>query len=99
MIAFSRTAAIAPGKTAKAIEFTHEIAIYMNSLYGVDLEVLLPNGGNPWRIAWSARCEDLAALDHVNAKVLEDKHFWKIVGKSTDNFLSGSIRDSLWRVV
>ena len=97
MIAFNRTANIAPGKTASAIGFAHEIAAYMKSAYEVDLEVLLPIGGNPQRIAWSTRYKNLAALETVNEKILADKQYWTMVGKSSDNFLPGSVRDSIWR--
>jgi hypothetical protein len=42
MIAFVRTASVAPGKTGAAIGFAHEIAGYMKSSYDVELEVLRP---------------------------------------------------------
>ena len=99
MIAFNRIASIAPGKTSSAIKFAHEIAAYMKEAYKVELEILLPIGGNPQRIAWSTRYKDLAAFDAVSSKLLSDKHYWEIVGKGTDNFLAGSMRDSIWRVV
>ncbi len=99
MIAFNRTASIAPNKTASAIGFAHEISAYMKDAYGVELEVLLPIGGNPQRIAWSARYKDLAALDAVSTKLISDKRYWELVGKSSDNFLPGSIRDTMWRTV
>ncbi len=99
MIAFNRTAAIAAGKTASAIGFAHEIAAYMKDAYSLQLEILLPVGGNPQRIAWSTRYKDLAALDTVSTKLLADKKYWEIVGKGTDNFIAGSMRDSIWRVL
>ena len=99
MIAFSRTAGIAPGKTASAIGFAHEIAAYMKSSYGVDLEVLLPIGGNPQRIAWSTRYKDLAAMEAVSAKLLADTKYLAITGKGSENFMPGSMRDSIWRIV
>ena len=99
MIAFNRIASIAPGKTPSAIKFAHEIAAYMKEAYKVELEILLPIGGNPQRIAWSTRYKDFAAFDAVSSKLLSDKHYWEIVGKSADNFLAGSLRDSVWRVI
>jgi hypothetical protein len=99
MIAFNRTAGIAPGKTANALGFAQEIAAYMKSTYGVDLEILSPIGGNPQRIAWSTRYKDLAALEAVTTKLTADKKYWEIVGKHSDNFVAGSMRDSIWRVV
>ncbi len=59
----------------------------------------MPIGGNPQRIAWSARYKDLAALDAVSSKMLADKLYWEILGKGTDNFIQGSQRDSIWRVI
>lgn len=95
MIGFNRTAAIAPGKTANAIKFSHLAAAYVKSTNGVDLKVLSSIGGNPQHIVWSICYVGLAALDHVSAKALEDKLYWKMVGKSTDNFLPRSVRASL----
>jgi hypothetical protein len=99
MIAFNRMASIAPGKTTSAIAFAHEISAYMKEVYKVQVEVLLPIGGNPQRIAWSARYPDLAAFDATSSKLLSDKRYWEIVGKATDNFLAGSLRDSIWRTL
>jgi len=99
MIAFNRIGKIAPGKTAGAVAFAHEISAYMKDAYKVDLEVMMPIGGNPQRIAWSARYQDLAAFDAVSAKLLGDQRYWAIVAKATDLFLPGSMQDSMWRVV
>ena len=99
MIAFNRVAAIAPGKTSAAIGFGKEISGYMKQAYGVELEMLVPVGGNPQRLAWSARYADLAALDAVNGKILMDKKYWEIINKNSDLFLAGSIHDSMWRTV
>lgn len=55
MIAFNRTASIAPGKTA--------------------------------------------ALDAVNSKILADKQYMVLASQGSENFLPGSLRDSIWRTV
>lgn len=99
MIAFNRMACIAAGKTASAIAFAHEIRAYMKEVHKVDLEVLLPIGGNPQRIAWSTRYADLAAFDAISSALLADKKYWEIVGKASDNFIPGSMRDSIWRSI
>ncbi|MEY4884556.1 MAG: hypothetical protein RIS34_2410 [Pseudomonadota bacterium] len=99
MIAFNRTASIAPGKNGSAIAFAQEIATYMKNAYDVSLEVLTPIGGNPNRITWSARYKDLAALDAVNTKILSDKQYWEVLSKATDCFLPGSVHDSIWRTL
>ena len=99
MIVFNKMACIAPGKMASALGHAHEIAAYVKSTYGADVEVLLPIGGNPQRVAWSVRYKDLAAYEVVNTKLREDKHYWEMVSKNSDNFLPGSVRDSFWRVI
>ncbi len=99
MITFNRVASITPGKTAAAIAFGKEIAAHMKNTYHVELEMLVPVGGNPQRLAWSARYADLAALDAVNGKILGDKKYWEILNKNSDLFLAGSIHDSIWRTV
>lgn len=99
MISFYRIAGVAPGRTAAAIGFAHEIAGHMKSTYGVELEVLRPIGGNPQRIAWATRYKDLAALDAVNSKIMTDKRYWEMIGKASDNFVAGSMHDSIWQTL
>ena len=99
MITFYRIASVAPGKTASAIGFAHEIAGYMKSTYGTEPEVMMPIGGNPMRIGWATRYKDLAALDAVAGKLPADVKYWEIVGKATDYFIAGSIQDSIWRTL
>jgi hypothetical protein len=99
MIAFVRTAGVAPGKTGAAIGFAHEVSAHMKSTYGVELEVLRPIGGNPQRIAWSTRYKDMAALEAVSNKLLGDKHYWEMVGKASDCFVAGSMHDAIWQTL
>ena len=72
MVVFSRGAAIAPGKTASAIAFAHEISAYLKTSIGIELEVLMPIGGNPNRIGWSTRYKDLATMEATMAKMTAD---------------------------
>jgi hypothetical protein len=71
----------------------------MKETYKLDLEILLPVGGNPQRIAWSTRYKDLAAFDAVNSALITDKHYWEMVNKASDNFIPGSMNDTMWRVI
>ena len=99
MIAFARTASIAPGKTSRAVAFGHEVANYIKDKYGTTLEVLMPIGGNPARIAWHTRYENLAQWETLNAKLLGDKKYMDLVSKHADTFLPGSVHDHFWRTV
>lgn len=96
MIIFVRTAAIAPGKQASAMNFAREIAAHLKKTQDVQLEVLRPIGGNPARIAWSTRYKDLAALEATNTKLATDKAYWELVGKNSDCFIAGSVNDAIW---
>ncbi len=97
MITISRTASIAPGKTASTIGFAKEVAAYIKQNYGVDLEVMIPIGGNPLRIGWVGRYKDLAAWEDLTAKGLADPAYMQMVAKGADNFIPGSVHDSIWR--
>ena len=46
MVVFSRGAAIAPGKTASAIAFAHEISAYLKTGVGIALQRSCHHGGN-----------------------------------------------------
>ena len=97
MIATTRTASIAPGKSTSALAYIREMAAYMKSTYGVDYEVLIPIGGNPNRVAMSTRHQDLAAFDAVSSKVRSDKQYMQLMEKGSENFIAGSVRVSIWR--
>ena len=73
MIAFVRVASVKPGKQVAAMGFAKEIVGFLKSHHHLDVEVLRPVGGNPQRIAWSARYADL-----VEDRTLRDNIFGMI---------------------
>ena len=99
MIAFIRTAQIAPGKNASMMAFSNEIVAYIKDAYQLDVEVLLPVGGNPQRIGWATRHKDLAEFDSVGLRLLGDQKYWEIVNKYVDSFGPGSVHDEIWRTL
>lgn len=99
MIAITRTASIAPGKTGDAVAFGHQIAKYIKEKHGTPLEVLMPVGGNPARIAWHARYDSLSQWETLTTKLLADKEYMELVSKHAGTFLPGSVRDSIWRTI
>lgn len=99
MISFTRTAGVAAGKTAGAIGFAHEVSAHFKKHYDVDMEVLMPVGGNPSRITWAARYPDMATMEAVRAKSLADRAYMALVAKGTDLFVAGSLRDAIWVTV
>jgi hypothetical protein len=99
MIVFTRTASIAPGKTTAAIGYAHQLAAYIKTTLGTELDVLMPVGGNPNRITWSGRYPSLADLDERQSKLASDEKYHHLVSSGTDFFIAGSVFDSIWRVI
>lgn len=75
MIVFTRTASIAPGKAGAAAAFAHQVAAYLKSSVGVEIEVLMPVGGNPYRITWTGRYQNLGEFEEKNLKMLADQKY------------------------
>lgn len=99
MIAFYRTAAIASGKVGGAVAFAHEIAAYIKDRHGVDVAVAMPVGGNPNRIGWSARYENLADYEKRMSAMTADPKYMELAAKGGENFIAGTLRDEIWRSV
>jgi hypothetical protein len=97
MIAFTRVASFVPARSGEAIACAHEIARHMQGTYGIEFEVMLPVDGSPQRIAWSSRYADLATLDAVSARIVDDARYWELLRRASDHFLPGSMQDSVWR--
>ena len=99
MIRFVRTASIASGKFGDAIAFAKQISEFLKRQHGLNLEVMIPVGGNPQRIAWRAEYEGLAALDAMQTKILADREYLELVAKGSSNFIAGSFNDEIWRTI
>jgi hypothetical protein len=99
MITIIRSASIAPGKTGDAIAFANQIAKYIKEKYGTTLELLMPVGGNPSRIAWHARYESLGQWETLTAKLTADTDYLGVIAKNSATFLPGSVHDEIWRTI
>lgn len=99
MITFTRSASIAPGKTGEAITFAHQMAKLIKEKYGTTLELLVPIGGNPNRIAWYARYESLAQWEALANKLIADTEYMGAIAKNSATFLPGSVYDEIWRTL
>lgn len=97
MITLIREVATAPGKTAGAWAFATEICDYVKDAYRIDIEVVRPIGGNPQRVAWCARYKDLAAWNDIATRLVADKKFHELNAETTDLFVAGTMRDSIWQ--
>ena len=99
MIRFVRTSSIAQGKVKEALTVAKQISEYMSKTYGVQLEVMMPVGGNPFRIAWRAEYPSLGAMEEVMSKIQVDAQLQEIFAKGSVNFIAGSANDVIWRTV
>mgnify|MGYP000857569862 CR=1 FL=1 len=99
MIAFSRSAVIAPGRTAPALAYARELAKIVHGKTGIDVQIAVPIGGNPSRVCFLAQYEDLAALERAQAQLMSDPGYLDAVAKGGDNFVAGSLHDEIWRVL
>jgi hypothetical protein len=99
MIRFVRTASVAPGKLGNALEFAKKISAFLAKEHGVHLEVMVPIGGNPHRIAWRTEYPDLATMEKFNAKSMADPKYLKLLSEGGENFIAGSVNDAIWRTM
>lgn len=99
MIAFYRQAAIAPGKLGSAIAFAREVAAYLKDRHKIDLAIAMPVGGNPNRIGWSARYENLGEFETKMSGLTADPKYMEMIAKGGDNFIAGSLHDEIWRAL
>jgi hypothetical protein len=61
--------------------------------------VAMPVGGNPNRISWHVRYDNLAALEDTQGKLLQDKKYLDMIASSADCFIAGSVHDEIWRLL
>jgi len=96
MVRFVRRGTIKPGKLQPALAFANEIASYVKSKIGVDVNIFMQAGGVVGRICWQTDYPDMGAVEKTNRELLTDQEFLKRVEAAADLFIQGDMRDSLW---
>ena len=99
MIAFHRSAVIAPGKLASSVAYAKAVAAHITTTTGTEVVVALQVGGNPSRITWSTQHDSLADFDVAMMALMADPAYAELVEKNADQFILGSVHDDIWRVV
>jgi hypothetical protein len=99
MIHFMRTSGIQPGKVADAHAFAGEMNEFLASAYGQKMQLMVPVGGNPFRLCWYTSFENLAALESFQGKSGSDPKYLSILAKGAGIFIAGSAHDDIWRAV
>jgi hypothetical protein len=88
-----------PGKTAAGHALMKELTSLVREITGLDVESVKPVGGNPQRIAWCTRYQDLAAYEAGWAKIGADPRFAQAMQKTPEIFIPGSMQEVLWQSV
>lgn len=79
--------------------FAKAVAAHLQQHHGVQLEVLLPIGGNPQRVAWSTRYASLAAMEAFRDKLNADTAYWALLQEHAGDFQAASMHDAIWKTV
>ena len=99
MITFTRSASIAQGKALEALAFGQQITKFIQVKHGTTMEILIPVGGNPYRMAFRTQFESLAQWEAFSTKVFADAAYMAIIAENSTVFLPGSISDEFWRTL
>jgi hypothetical protein len=99
MVTVIRSGAIAPGKTGEALAFAHQMKKLMKEKFGVAIELLVPVGGNPGRIAFKSNYEGLGEWETLSAKLWADAEYMAAITNNSSIFLPGSVNDEIWRTI
>jgi hypothetical protein len=103
MVRWIRTATIKnSGKFQEAIGWAKEVAAYATKAYGMgNLEVFVDGFGVVGKIRWMSDLPDLATIDQVNAKLMTDQQYWKLIDRAAkaELFIDGSVHDLVMRKV
>lgn len=99
MIRFIRTSSIAPGKLGDALAFAKQVCDFLEKEHGQKVELMMPVGGNPHRIAWRSEYSSLGALEDFQTKTMKDPKYLEILSKAAQIFIPGSANDEIWRTL
>lgn len=98
MIRFQRTAVASGVNPLKAIQWSKEVAEFINGKYpGGNLRAFMGQFGAYGTIYWSADFEDLAALDRWTQQIMADQGYWEMIAKAEGLFQEGRGIDIVMR--
>ena len=97
MITLVRTFQTLPGHQLAAIATAREIAAHLVRKHGAPMSVITPVGGNPFRIGYLVRYDDLATLERVMAAMPGDDELAPLIGRIGTHMVPGSSHDEIWR--
>jgi hypothetical protein len=93
-----RSACIAPGKYAEALQFATEISEFSRKYEGAgNVGIYLDSFGEMGTIRWFVDYENLASLEKVMDQIYADPDWFKKISAAKDLFIEGSTHDVVMR--
>jgi hypothetical protein len=88
-----RTACIAPGKFAEALQFATEMSEFSKKYEGIFLDGF----GEVGTIRWFVDYENLASLEKIMDQIYADPDWFKKISEAKDLFIEGKTHDLVMR--
>jgi hypothetical protein len=90
---------IGPFGECDVIAFANQVSKHVKEKYRTTVELLIPIGGNPGRIAFRTSHESMAQWEALTAKLMADPDLQGTIAKNSGNILPGSVHDEMWRTI
>ncbi len=97
MISWFRTYQSKIGKMPELIALSEEAAKYLESTYGLKVEIYTQLGGDPLKIGLLGRYDDLGAVDELSQKIANDNGWAQLMSRGAEFAVEGSVQDQWWQ--
>jgi hypothetical protein len=77
-----------------ALRFAAEVTGYLNKTYGTHLRFGIRIFGKP-QLFWEMETESVDKLTALNAKLMQDREYAKMLENADDLFVDGSLEDTI----
>lgn len=96
MVRFIRKARAQNDKFPQALQWSKEVAEYLNANYPeLSLQVFMEGFGDFNTIYWINDYENLAAIEAANTRLMADQEYWMMLAKASELFIDGTGEDKV----
>lgn len=99
MISWFRTYQSKIGSMGELLALSQEAAKYIESAYGLKVEVYTQVGGDPLRIGLLARYDDLGSVGDQAEKIANDSKWADLMNRGGELAVEGTIQDQFWKQI
>ena len=100
MIRWMRSAQVARGCQARAMQYAKEMAEFAQKYDGVGACTASVDAfGQSMTVRWMIDYEDLATLEKAMNQLFADQEYWASIEKNKELFLEGSVQDVVMRAI